>query len=188
MPGTQDKTELRRTALGRRDALPPAVHAEASRAIASQVLRVLERIDAAPVALYWPIRSEVNTKLLIAGLAERGRTLALPVVTAEELRFRAWALGEPLVDAGFGTRGPPATAADVRPRLLIVPLAAFDRTRHRLGYGKGHYDRAIARFRAEGPLATIGLAFACQEVEEVPAEAHDRRLDVIVTETEMIAG
>jgi 5-formyltetrahydrofolate cyclo-ligase len=188
MPDPQDKARLRRAALARRDALAPAARAEASRAIAEQALRMLLRIEAAPVGLYWPIRSEVDTKPLIAALAARGTALALPVVAEPVLRFLAWAPGEPLVDAGFGTRGPQASAQEVRPRLLIMPLAAFDRARHRVGYGKGHYDRAIALLSAEGPIATIGLAFACQEVEEIPAEEHDRRLDVIITETETIAG
>jgi len=186
MAAAHDKASLRRAALARRDALTPTVRAEASRVIAEQALRVVLKIDAAPVGLYWPIRSEVSTEPLIAALSDSGIALALPVVADPELRFFAWAPGDPLVAAGFGTRGPP-TSEEVKPRLLVVPLAAFDRAGHRVGYGKGHYDRAIARLTAQAPIATIGLAFACQEVEEIPAEEHDRRLDVIITETETIA-
>jgi 5-formyltetrahydrofolate cyclo-ligase len=188
MAAPHDKASLRRAALAQRDALTPTIRAEASRVIAERVLQVVLKIDAAPIGLYWPIRSEVSTKPLIAVLSGRGIALALPVVAGPALRFLAWSSGDPLVDAGFGTRGPQASAQEVKPRLLVVPLAAFDRARHRVGYGKGHYDRAIARLTAEAPVATIGLAFACQEVEEIPAEEHDRRLDVIVTETETIAG
>jgi 5-formyltetrahydrofolate cyclo-ligase len=188
MAATHDKASLRRAALARRDALAPTVRAEASRVIAEQALRVVLKINAAPIGLYWPIRSEVGTEPLIAALAGRGIALALPVVAEPALRFLAWAPGDQLVDAGFGTRGPRASAQEVMPRLLVVPLAAFDRAGHRVGYGKGHYDRAIARLTAEAPVATIGLAFACQEVEEIPVEEHDRRLDVIVTETETISG
>ena len=69
------------------------------------------------------------------------------------------------------------------PQALLVPLVAFDRTGARLGYGKGHFDRAIAALSARGALVAIGLAFAAQERDRLPAEAHDRRLDVVVTET-----
>jgi 5-formyltetrahydrofolate cyclo-ligase len=67
-----------------------------------------------------------------------------------------------------------------------VPLVAFDRRGARLGYGKGHFDRAIAALDAKHPVLTIGLAYAVQEIEEVPVEPHDRMLDVIVTESELI--
>ncbi len=71
---------------------------------------------------------------------------------------------------------------------MIVPLAAFDRRGHRIGYGAGHYDRAIARALSDGhPLLTVGVAFSVQEIPLIPDEPHDRPLDWIVTECEIIA-
>jgi 5-formyltetrahydrofolate cyclo-ligase len=70
----------------------------------------------------------------------------------------------------------------------LVPLCAFDRRAHRLGYGRGYYDRALAALAARGPVLSIGLAFAAQEVDRVPTEAHDQGLDYIVTETAILAG
>jgi 5-formyltetrahydrofolate cyclo-ligase len=67
-----------------------------------------------------------------------------------------------------------------------VPLLAFDRRGGRIGYGKGHFDRAIAALADKHPILTIGLAYAVQEIDEVPAEPHDRPLDIVVTETELI--
>ena len=73
------------------------------------------------------------------------------------------------------------------PAILLVPLAAFDRRGHRIGYGRGYYDRAIAALKQAGHRPQlIGLAFACQEVSRVPAEAHDEPLDGIATEGGLI--
>ena len=72
------------------------------------------------------------------------------------------------------------------PKALLVPLAAFDRRGGRIGYGKGHFDRAIAALEEQHPILTIGLAYAVQEIEQVPVEPHDRLLDMVVTESELI--
>jgi len=68
------------------------------------------------------------------------------------------------------------------PDLIIAPLLAFDRAGGRLGQGGGHYDRTIEALRARGPVFVIGLAYAGQEIEAVPCEPHDQRLDAILTE------
>jgi 5-formyltetrahydrofolate cyclo-ligase len=69
------------------------------------------------------------------------------------------------------------------PAVMLVPLSAFDGRGHRIGYGAGHYDRAIARLIDKGVAPRlIGLGFSCQEVDSVPAEPHDRPLDAILTE------
>ncbi|MDP3545940.1 MAG: 5-formyltetrahydrofolate cyclo-ligase, partial [Phreatobacter sp.] len=74
-------------------------------------------------------------------------------------------------------------AAEVFPEVLLTPLAAFDRNGHRIGYGKGHYDMALARLDAMARRIAVGIAFACQEVDAVPHEPHDRRLDFLLNET-----
>lgn len=137
---------------------------------------------------YFPIRSEADPRPLMSIAAARGVELALPVTTPAGLLFRRWHHGDPLIPAGFGTSGPSPAAPSVIPDILVMPLAAFDRRLHRIGYGQGHYDRAIDGLRADGhkPLL-IGLAFAAQEVEKVPFEPHDIPLDFIVTEEELIA-
>ena len=72
------------------------------------------------------------------------------------------------------------------PDVLLVPLLAFDRNGYRLGYGGGFYDRTLAMLRAAGPALAVGLAVAAQEVESVPHDAMDARLDGIVTEAETV--
>ena len=193
MTAAPDKAALRREALARRDALSAAERAAQSRAILDRLARsdtlpFRDALHGGVVSAFLPIRSEVDTRPILALLAERGLSLALPAVTPDGLVFRAWRPDDTLAPAGFGLREPTADAPAVRPRTLLVPLAAFDRRGERIGYGKGHYDRAIARLAADGrPLTTVGLAFSCQEVDVVPAEPHDRRLDWIMTDRELIA-
>ena len=72
------------------------------------------------------------------------------------------------------------------PSLLLVPLLAFDRHGHRLGYGGGFYDRTLTALRVKAPVRALGLAYAAQELPEIPAGPHDERLEAIVTENEII--
>lgn len=181
------KALTRREALERRDALSAEQRAAASRVIAERAWPLLEAAlaegFAPPVAWFRSIRSEVDTAPLVARLEAAGIPHCLPVVTPEGLIFRSVEPGVPLEPAGFGLLQPPASAREVQPRLLIVPLAAFDATGARLGYGRGYYDGALARLSALGPIRAIGLGFSAQEVDRVPMEPHDHRLDMIVTET-----
>jgi len=71
--------------------------------------------------------------------------------------------------------------------VLIVPLVAFDRRGGRLGYGGGFYDRTLERLRARRTTVAIGFAYAAQEAEALPLEPTDQPLDMVVTETEVIA-
>jgi 5-formyltetrahydrofolate cyclo-ligase len=181
------KAELRRAALAARDGLAAEARADGAVAIAEVVAAAaLPLLPAGTVvAGYYPIRSEVDPRPLMRRLAALGARLALPAVGAdgETLTFRLWCEGDGLVAAAFGLREPVASAEAVDPDVLVMPLAAFDGAGNRIGYGKGHYDRALARLDAAKPRLAIGLAFACQRVDRVPAEAHDRPLDLVLTET-----
>ena len=116
------------------------------------------------------------------------RALALPVTPkrGNPLIMRAWAFGDELASGVWGIREPKPEAPEVFPDIMLVPLAAFDRAGHRIGYGAGYYDMTIARIRAMKPVTTIGLAFAVQEIGKVPATAFDQQLDLVLTESEMI--
>ena len=136
------------------------------------------------VALYRPLGSELDPGPLAARLAAAGAAILLPVVVARgsSLTFRE--AGDPAahVPDAAGLLAPPPTAAEARPDLILAPLLAFDGRGGRLGYGGGYYDRAIAALRAGPGVRVIGLAFAGQEVPEVPAGAGDQRLDAICVE------
>jgi 5-formyltetrahydrofolate cyclo-ligase len=182
--GSARKAAIRKVILARRDATDPAWRAEASGAIAENIAKLRLGWPAGPIAAYWPYKSEADPRPALERIAARdGRVMALPVIAHPQMRFLAYSPHQPLVEAGFGTMGPPHDALEVRPAILLVPLAAFDAERNRIGWGKGHYDRAIERLVADGaPLLTIGIAFSFQQVPAAPAEAHDRPLDAIVTE------
>jgi 5-formyltetrahydrofolate cyclo-ligase len=138
----------------------------------------------AMVAGYWPIGDEIDPLPLMERLAARGSALALPVVAAagHALDFRAWRPGAPLEAGPHGTRHPPPAAAAAVPAIVLVPLLAFDRRGFRLGRGGGYYDRTLERLRANAQILAIGLAYAAQEVSEVPRDGRDQRLDRVLTE------
>ncbi len=160
----------------------------AAEALRDRLLADLALPEGAVVSAYWPLGSELDPRPLMDALHGRGHPIALPVVAGPErpLVFRAWAPGDPLRAAAFNTREPGPDKPELSPRVLLVPLLAFDRTGYRLGYGGGFYDRTLAGLRARGPVLAVGLAYAGQEVAAVPRGANDRRLDWIATETETI--
>ncbi|MGF1500389.1 MAG: 5-formyltetrahydrofolate cyclo-ligase [Paracoccaceae bacterium] len=135
------------------------------------------------VAGYRPIRTEIDPTPLMLRFLALGHRLAVPVIEApgRPLAFREWTPDAPMVAGPFGAEIP-AKGAWLVPRLLIVPLLAFDREGGRLGYGGGFYDRTLEKLRADSPTRAVGVAYAAQEVPTVPREATDARLDAIVTE------
>lgn len=181
------KSELRAAALARRDALTPLERAAAAAAVAARPFPMALAAGMV-VAGYSPIKSELDPFPLMRALGARGARLALPCVVGRDrpLQFREWTFGEALVVGKFGILEPPPGAAIAAPAVLLVPLAAFDREGHRIGYGAGFYDRTLAVAAAPDRRIAIGLAFATQEVGRVGALSHDVRLDYIVTELETI--
>ena len=177
------KAGIRAAMLARRDALAAERRIEMSLAM-SEAAEAVAFEPGAVIAGYLPIRSEPDLRPMMARFAERGARLCLPVVLdSQTIVFREFVRGAELVGTGFGTSGPGPDAAVLDPDILMMPLSAFDASGNRLGYGAGHYDRAIARLRDKGlsPLL-IGAAFSLQEAASLPVEAHDAPLDMILTE------
>jgi 5-formyltetrahydrofolate cyclo-ligase len=141
----------------------------------------------AVVAGYSPIASEADPTALMETLAAKGHVLALPRIAAAEasLEFRRWQDSDVLEPGAFGILEPPMSAEPVMPSVLLVPLLAFDADGYRLGYGGGFYDRTLADLRARGEVLAIGIAFSGQEVDALPHDDHDQRLDAVVTERGM---
>ena len=167
----QQKDELRAAALGRRDGLDKELRAAMSLAACEHALDRLTFSPGTVISGFLPIRSEIDIAPLMEKLAARGALLCLPaVIDRTTIVFRAFKPGEELVNTGFGTSGPGEDAPILDPEILLMPLAAFDADGNRIGYGAGHYDRAIARLHEKGiEPATIGFAFSTQEVDHVPA-------------------
>ena len=155
-------------------------------ALTRNLIAALAPHAGALLAGYWPMRDEADPR---PAMAAHDGPLCLPVVPgrAVPLVFRAWD-GDPasLVAGPFGTSHPPESAPIVRPDVLIVPLAGFDLSGHRIGYGGGYYDRTLQMLRGMGRVTAIGCGFACQKLPPIPAGPHDQPLDMIVTDAETL--
>jgi 5-formyltetrahydrofolate cyclo-ligase len=202
----QQKVGLRRAALEKREALSAEERQAAAEAIAARPFPIAVA-PGAIVSGFFPIKSEINPLPLMRRLAHvpakwepvrrqghapgqesAGAQLALPVVAGrgKSLIMRAWNFGDKLVAGQWGLREPPSEAPEIAPDILLVPLLAFDRRGYRLGYGAGYYDMTIAALRAKKEIAAVGIAYAAQEVAQVPTTPRDARLDLVLTEREVI--
>ena len=178
---SEAKAAARRAALARRAGL---VSADAPQLLADALSARCSPPAGAIIAGYWPMGDEMDPRPALLAFAARGHRLALPVTPRRglPLTFRAWAPGEALRPGPMGT-SEPADGALVNPDWLLVPLLAFDRAGRRLGYGGGYYDRTLAGLPG---AKAIGIAYAGQEMAEVPAGPQDFRLPLIATEAGVI--
>ncbi|WP_347310396.1 5-formyltetrahydrofolate cyclo-ligase [Defluviimonas sp. SAOS-178_SWC] len=151
---------------------------------ADRLKAVLAEQGTRPLAGYMPMRTEIDC---LPAMAAHDGPVGVPVILGpgQALKFRRWAPDVPMVAGAFGALIP-ESGEWIVPEVLVVPLLAFDRRGYRLGYGGGFYDRTLEALRAAGPVMAIGFAFAAQEVDAVPIEATDQKLDLIVTEAEVI--
>ena len=172
------KRAARERALAARAGCDPAWGAR----LARHVLADLPPASGATVSGYWPTPGEIDLRPLLVALYARGHKVLLPHTPplGNPLIFREWFPGAEMVRERFGTYRP--TGAIGVPDMLFIPLVAFDRSGRRLGYGGGYYDRTLEGLRAARKVLAIGLAFAAQQAEALPATAHDQRLDWIITE------
>lgn len=176
---------MRAIHLAKRDALATDTRIEKSLQAAEHATHSLDFDPGTIVSGFFPIRSEIDPRPLMDQLRAKGARLCLPVVMDRTtIVFRELVRTAELVDTGFGTRGPGEGAAVLDPHILIMPLSVYDLYGGRIGYGAGHYDRAIEKIKAKGSEPKlIGLAFDCQHFERVPVEAHDQPLNAMITET-----
>jgi 5-formyltetrahydrofolate cyclo-ligase len=182
------KALLRSEALARRGQIEPAARAAFSIRLADEGLRLTRVWRPRIVSVFYPLRDEPDTLLLLTALAAEGFATALPVVVGRgsALVFRLWRPGESTRAGAMSIREPVEDAPIVEPDLLFVPLACFDRRGHRIGYGAGYYDRTLTHLRAMKPVHAIGVAYGICEIAAVPYETHDQTLDAVVTEQETI--
>ena len=180
------KAALRRDALARRRSVPEETRRKFAERLAREGLRLARLWRPCVVSAFHPIGDEPEILPLLAALAAESFATALPVVvgSALPLTFRLWRPGEPTRAGTMAIAQPFESAPAVEPDLLFVPLACFDRRGHRIGYGAGYYDRSLALLRARRVIRAVGVAYGVCEVPAVPYEAHDQRLDAIVTERE----
>lgn len=186
------KSLLRRKFLARRNSLAGRQIYELSKVIQDRVISCSEFSSAPVIGSYFPINSEVMTQNIVSSSLDR-KQVGLPRIEGDEIRFYEIAQVdwiEQLRTGRYGLREP-TKSKEISDsiRLLIVPGTVFDTSGHRLGYGKGYYDRFISHVRRSGiPLFTIGLAFDFQLMEgaSLPYTRLDERMDMIVTERKII--
>ncbi len=181
----EEKAAFRRKAGERRRALAATeAPAKAGMRAADHFFAHVELAQGAIVSAYWPMGDELDPRPLIHRIQAAGHTIGLPVVVAKgaPLIFRDWTPETRFVPGGFKTEVPEATAPEVEPTVLLVPLLAFDLKGYRLGYGGGFYDRTLTKLRAAGKITAIGFAYEGQLVGEVPRADYDQPLDAILTE------
>jgi 5-formyltetrahydrofolate cyclo-ligase len=181
------KAALRILAQARRDALPADARKAAAEAIAARPFPVPIQAGLV-VSGFMPFKSEINPLPLMRKLTEQGARLALPAVAGrgKPLVLRAWQWGAPLAAGVWGIREPTPDAPEIEPDIVLTPLLAFDRAGRRLGYGGGFYDLTLTHLRARKAVIAVGLAFAAQEIDAVPITARDARLDLVLTERQVI--
>jgi 5-formyltetrahydrofolate cyclo-ligase len=138
------------------------------------------------VSLYAPKGDEADCLPLAPLLVARRCQLCLPVILdgKDVLAFRLWNPGDPLAPGRFEILEPRAENPLVKPDIVVLPLLAFDRCGHRLGYGGGYYDRTLAALRRQGKVTAVGYGFSVQEVAQLPVDGQDELLNWIVTEKE----
>ena len=165
---------------------------------AAGVLHSLETLPEfmtdANVAGYWAVRGELPLNLAVASLRRREQHYFLPVLGQQRrLRFAEFADGTPLTSNHFGIPEPDAPAAALRDAqamdVILLPLLAFDRRGHRLGTGGGWYDRSLAFLNRGARPATpllVGVGYAFQQTESVPAAEWDVDLDYVATDADLI--
>ncbi|MEO7222246.1 MAG: 5-formyltetrahydrofolate cyclo-ligase [Devosia sp.] len=176
------KSALRLKAHAARAAILNSIRADAAKAVAGHFFKSVTLAPGEIVAGYWRIKDEMDCQPILIRLMDSFQPVCLPVVLGDEqpLELRLWEQGAPLYEAGFGTLAPSELSPQVEPDIIVMPLLGFDKRGTRLGYGGGYYDRTLERLSKKPRL--VGIAFAAQELEDIPRESHDVPLDTIVTE------
>jgi 5-formyltetrahydrofolate cyclo-ligase len=184
-----EKARLRREMRARRLAFP-------AKEARSAAIRALHRLWSLPIlsrarriALYLPVRGELDCTPLAAQAWRRGRTTFLPVVAGDTLRFAPFSADSRLRPNRFGILEPGASVRHwVGARqldVIVAPLVAFDEQTNRLGMGGGYYDRTLAFLTQRSSRRRphfVALAFEMQRITALPADAWDVRLDAVITE------
>jgi 5-formyltetrahydrofolate cyclo-ligase len=183
-----DKNTIRIQYLALRKRIDQQKAAEAAHAVAESLLKIIPA-TATIVAGYRCVHGELDISVAMEKLGARGHTLCLPAIEAADkpLHFRRWRIGEVMEKGRYGVEVPPSGAPVFKPNIVLVPLVAFDKNGHRLGYGAGYYDRTIQGLRElEKSVEVIGVAYSIQQVEHLPFDPHDAKLDIVVTEKNTI--
>ena len=143
------------------------------------ILNIINKKNLKKIAVYYPSNYELNTLKLFKILKKKkGVTTLIPLISKNSMKFVKWNLSDPLKVNHFGFLDPIINIKSLTPDLIIVPLLAFDKSKNRVGYGKGYYDR----FLKNKNILTIGVAFSFQKFNKIKSSNFDVKLNYILTE------
>ncbi len=181
------KAGLRRKMLESRKALCVEDFMVKSQMIQQRLISTKEFSHAGVLALYFPIQNEVDTHQIIDFCLNSGKKVLLPAVSDGGLLFRELKELSDLQKGKFGILEPTASSEAFVPEiadLIVLPGIAFDLKGHRVGYGKGYYDKSVHHLEGLGKL--VGICYDFQLVEKIAGEPHDVKVDMIITEKRTI--
>lgn len=183
-----NKTELRQLIRERLTDLAPEQAADFNAHITKQFISSQGFMPHTNISAYMPLKGEVSCTSIIQTLTTQGHVICLPVVISRDmpLIFRHYRPGDQLMRGMLGPFEPKPHSREVIPDVLIIPMLGYTREGYRLGYGTGFYDRTLENLRLRKPIKTIGLAYSLQETSDLPIEPHDVKMDIIITEKEII--
>ena len=154
----------------------------------NQIITILkkEKISKKIIGGYYPVNFEIDDLALLRKFKKKKFNISLPVIKKNfQMDFHSWSFSEPLKINKYGIPEP-ENKNIVYPDVLLIPLVAFDKNLNRLGYGGGYYDRLIKKLSKKKNIIKIGLAFSIQEIDKVPINIYDQKLDYIVTNKNII--
>ena len=154
----------------------------------NQIIKILkkEKITNKIIGGYYPVNFEIDDLALLRKFKKNKFNISLPVIKKNfQMDFYSWSFSEPLKINKYGIPEPESKNI-VYPDVLLIPLVAFDKDLNRLGYGGGYYDRLIEKLSKRKKIMKIGLALSVQEIEKVPTNKYDQKLDFIITEKYII--
>ena len=181
------KKALRRDLLARRRDMDQTTWHFASKAAQQHLADLALFQQAGCIALYSPIQQEIDTELLFTRARSAGKRVLYPLVCDNNLQFREVTEAGQRTAGAFGILEPCRLGEDHSLEavdLIVVPGVAFDLQGHRIGFGKGYYDRCLSQHQKHGII--VGLCHDFQLLEQIPAEGHDIRMEYIVTDTRVI--
>ena len=186
-----EKKRLRQVFKTRRLAISATQRMQAAEEIAHQLVQLPEWLPANYIAGYWATQGEVPLHI-VQMRVQSPKVWCLPIIQADKtLNFAPWRSGDPLVSNQYGIPEPdisPSSALDITSTsIVLLPLLAYTRIGIRLGMGGGYYDRSLAfRHAQSAPPLLIGVAYSSQETDSLPSEAWDIKLDLLISEREVL--
>ena len=177
-----EKNNIRKFLIDRRDELSSEYEKKNNAHIHLKTL--LASIGKCEIGSYLPYRNEISTKLINDSLFSLGYEISLPCNYDQKknLIFRNWKITNDLVKNKYGILQPKEDMSECNPEMIIVPLVGFTLSGYRMGYGGGYYDRFIDSKNKTNKIITVGFGYSFQEVNELPTEHHDKKVDWILTE------